>query len=37
MAKKKLKHVKPVSKAIKLTELRLERKRRRKRKATAVG
>jgi hypothetical protein len=32
---KKLKYVKPVSKAIRLTELRLERKRRRKRKAAA--
>lgn len=33
MAKKKLKHVKTISKAVRLTELRLERKRRRKRKA----
>lgn len=35
MAKKKLKHVKPVSKGTKLTELRLERKRRRRRLAAA--
>jgi hypothetical protein len=35
MATKKLKHVKPLSKAIRLTEVRLERKRRRKRKAAA--
>lgn len=33
MATKKLKHVKPVSKSTRATELRLERKRRRKRKA----
>jgi hypothetical protein len=36
MTKKKLKHVKTVSKAVKLTELRLERKRRRRRKSVAA-
>jgi hypothetical protein len=35
MAKKNLKHVKPVSNGTRLNELRLERKRRRKRKAAA--
>jgi hypothetical protein len=35
MATAKKKHVKQVSKNTKLTELRLERKRRRKRKAAA--